>query len=157
MLFRRLTEIPEFEIVAVNDIMPVKNLAYLLKYDSIYGTNFHHISSTENELKVDNINIPAYQLNDPLALPWKDLKVDVVLECSGQFIKKEAAEKHLTSGAKKVLLSTTGAEDIPLHVFGFNENSLEEEVAILSPGGCMTNCSVHVLSLLNSIGIQSLG
>jgi len=155
LLFRRLTEIPEFEIVAVNDIMPVKNLAYLLKYDSIYGTNFHHISSTENELKVDNINIPAYQLNDPLALPWKDLKVDVVLECSGQFIKKEAAEKHLTSGAKKVLLSTTGAEDIPLHVFGFNENSLEEEVAILSPGGCMTNCSVHVISLLNSIGIQS--
>lgn len=155
LLFKRLTDIPQFEIVAVNDIMPVKNLAYLLKYDSIYGTDFHHISSTENGLKVNNINIPAYQLNDPLTLPWKALNVDVVLECSGQFIKKGAAEKHLQAGAKKVLLSTTGAEDIPLHVFGFNENSLEGKVDILSPGGCMTNCSVHVLSLLNSIGIQS--
>lgn len=156
LLFRRLIDIPEFEIVAVNDPMPVKNLAYLLKYDSIYGTNFHTISSAANSVKVDNRDIPAYQQNDPLALPWKDLNVDVVLECSGQFIKKKLAEKHLTSGAKKVLLSTTGAEDIPLHVFGFNQNSLSEDATILSPGGCMTNCSVHILSILNAIGIQSV-
>lgn len=155
LLFRRLIEIEHFEIVAINDLMPVKNLAYLLKYDSIYGTNYHEIRAGENVLKIDHGEIPAFQNADPLHLPWNDLNVDVVLECSGQFTDKESATKHLTAGAKKVLLSTTGAEDIPLRIFGFNQNGATANIDILSPGGCMTNCSVHILYILNSIGIHS--
>lgn len=155
LLFRRLIEIEHFEIVAINDLMPVKNLAYLLKYDSIYGTNYHEIRAGENVLKIDHGEIPAFQNADPLQLPWNDLNVDVVLECSGQFTDKESATKHLTAGAKKVLLSTTGAEDIPLRIFGFNQNGATANIDILSPGGCMTNCSVHILYILNSIGIHS--
>jgi glyceraldehyde 3-phosphate dehydrogenase len=155
LLFRRLIEIEQFELVAINDLMPVKNLAYLLKYDSIYGTFPHEIQSAEQVLKIDQKEIAAYQAEDPLQLPWKDLKVDVVLECTGKFTNKERASRHLTAGAGKVLLSTTGAEDIALHVYGHNQNGSTGSLDILSPGGCMTNCSVHVLYILNSIGIQS--
>ncbi len=155
LLLRRLIEIEPFEIVAVNDLMPVKNLAYLLKYDSIYGTYSHEISTVEQTLKVDQKEIAVYQNADPLQLPWNDLKVDVVLECTGKYTNKDGASKHLAAGAKKVLLSTTGAEDVVLRVYGHNQNGSTESIDILSPGGCMTNCSVHVLYILNSIGIQS--
>ncbi len=156
LLFRRLIENGQFEIVAVNDIMPLKNLTYLLKYDSVYGTFLHEIKGGEHLLKVDQKEIVVYQNDDPLLLPWKDLNVDVVLECTGRFLDKAGASKHLTAGAKKVILSTTGAEDITLRVFGHNHNGSTENIDILSPGGCMTNCSVHVLYILNSIGIQSV-
>lgn len=156
LLFRRLIEIDHFEIVAVNDLMPVKNLAYLLKYDSVYGTNSHEIKAENTILKVGQKEIHAYQNADPINLPWKDLNIDMVLECSGQFTNKKGAAKHITAGAKKVLLSTTGAEDIPLRIFGFNQNESLSGIDILSPGGCMTNCSIHVLHILNSIGIRSV-
>jgi glyceraldehyde 3-phosphate dehydrogenase len=156
LLFRRLTDNSQFEIVAVNDIMPLKNLAYLLKYDSVYGPFNHEIKAGEQFLKVDQKEIAVYQNDDPLQLPWKDLDVDVALECTGKFLDKTGASKHLTAGAKKVLLSTTGSEDITLRVFGHNHNGSSGNIDILSPGGCMTNCSVHVLYILNSIGIQSV-
>lgn len=156
LLFRRLINTGDFEVVAVNDLMPVKNLAYLLKYDSVYGTYSHTIEAGDHALKLDAKQIKVYQIPDPLQLPWKDLKIDVVLECTGQFTNKEGAAKHLTAGANKVLLSTTGADDVQLRVYGFNQNGSTAKVDILSPGGCMTNCSVHVLYILNSIGIQSV-
>lgn len=156
LLFRRLIENKEFEIVAVNDIMPVENLAYLLKYDSVYGTFADGISATNDSLVVNGIKVQAFKDPNPELLPWKELNIDVVLECSGAFTDHAGASKHLIAGAKKVLLSTTGSEDIPLLVYGFNQNGTAKELDILSPGGCMTNCSVHVLYILNSIGIQSL-
>ncbi|HXR84955.1 MAG TPA: type I glyceraldehyde-3-phosphate dehydrogenase [Hanamia sp.] len=157
LLFRRLIENGQFDVVAVNDIMPVDNLVYLLKYDSVYGTFLpNEITSAGQIISVKGKKITALQNADPLQLPWKEMNVDVVLECSGQFINKAAASKHLEAGANKVLLSTTGAEDIPLHVYGFNQNGSLGEIDILSPGGCMTNCSVHVLYILNSIGIKSV-
>ncbi len=156
LLFRRLIDIEHLEVVAVNDLMPVKNLAYLLKYDSVYGTCSHGIDEGEQTLTVDGKEIKVYQNPDPLQLPWKELKVDVVLECTGQFTNQEGAAKHLAAGANKVLLSTTGAEDVELRVYGFNQNGSAGKADILSPGGCMTNCSVHVLYILNSIGIQSV-
>jgi glyceraldehyde 3-phosphate dehydrogenase len=155
LLFRRLTEDPEFEIMAVNDIMPAENLAYLLKYDSIYGTNSNEIKVTPTSLVVKNREIAFFQNDNPEKLPWKDLGIDVVLECSGKFSDKARASKHLHAGAKKVLLSTTGAADISLQVFGFNQNDSVSDIDILSPGGCMTNCSVHLLYILQSIGIRS--
>jgi glyceraldehyde 3-phosphate dehydrogenase len=156
LLFRRLIDDTQFEIVAVNDIMPVENLAYLLKYDSVYGTFQGKIKTDANSLIINEKKITAIQTDDPQQLPWKELNVDVVLECSGKFTDKSGASKHLSAGAKKVLLSTTGGDDIPLLVYGFNQNSSIENTNILSPGGCMTNCSVHVLYILNSIGIKSV-
>ncbi|MEP6627593.1 MAG: glyceraldehyde 3-phosphate dehydrogenase NAD-binding domain-containing protein, partial [Ginsengibacter sp.] len=107
LLFRRLIENDQFEIVAVNDIMPRENLAYLLKYDSIYGAFRQKIGIEESSLVVDGKKIAALQSADPETLPWKELNVDVVLECSGKFTDKASAGKHLHAGAKKVLLSTT--------------------------------------------------
>jgi glyceraldehyde 3-phosphate dehydrogenase len=155
LLFRRLIENNYFEIVAVNDIMPLKNLTYLLKYDSVYGTFKPLIKTEDDSFFVNDKEIAAFQIEDPEQLPWKDLNVEVVLECSGRFTNKTDAEKHLKAGAKKVLLSTTGAEDIPLLVFGYNHNRTITELNLLSPGGCMTNCSIHILYILQSIGIRS--
>ncbi len=156
LLFRRLIKDKELQIVAVNDIMPVDNLAYLLKYDSVYGTYEDQIQATNNSLLLNGTKIPAFKNPDPATLPWKDLNVDVVLECSGAFTDKAGASKHISAGAKKVLLSTTGAGDIPLLVYGFNDNRSIDQIDIWSPGGCMTNCTVQVLRILNLIGINSL-
>jgi glyceraldehyde 3-phosphate dehydrogenase len=82
--------------------------------------------------------------------------VDVVLECTGRFTTLNFATQHLKAGARKVLLSTTGAKDIPLLIYGHNQHSLSKEIDIVSPGGCMTNCSTHLIYLMNSIGIESL-
>lgn len=156
LLFRRLIDNERFEVVAVNDIMPVENLAYLIKYDSVYGTFPSEIKAEGNSLLLNKKKIIALQNEDPENLPWKDLNIDVVLECSGRFVDKAGASKHISAGAKKVLLSTTGADDIPLLIYGYNQNGSIDKIDILSPGGCMTNCSVHVLYILNSIGINSV-
>lgn len=155
LLFRRLMDDQQFEVVAVNDIMPVENLAYLLRYDSIYGTNKNEIKTQGQTLIINQDKIIYVQNDDPGKLPWKELDIDVALECSGKFSDKTGASKHLVAGAKKVLLSTTGADDIPLLVYGHNQNGSIANINILSPGGCMTNCSVHILYILNSIGIIS--
>ncbi len=155
LLFRRLIDDERIEIVAVNDIMSIDNLAYLIKYDSVYGT-FAGDIITENQLiKIQDRKLAVFQMEDPENLPWKNMNVDVVLECSGSFISRAKAEKHIHSGAKKVLLSTTGADDIPLLIYGFNQNRLTDDINIISPGGCMTNCSIHILYILNSISIVS--
>ncbi|HET7118942.1 MAG TPA: glyceraldehyde 3-phosphate dehydrogenase NAD-binding domain-containing protein, partial [Hanamia sp.] len=154
LLFRRLTKNEDFEVVAVNDIMPIENLAYLLKYDSIYGSYHESVKIKDQSLIINENKIIYTQKEDPEKLPWKDLNIDAVIECSGKFSNKTSASKHLIAGAKKVLLSTTGADDIPLLVYGHNQNGSIANINILSPGGCMTNCSVHVLYILNSIGIK---
>jgi len=156
LLFRRLIDHPQIELVAVNDIMPIDNLGYLLKYDSVYGTFPSPLQVTDHTIiHACGKKVAAFQQSHPSQLPWKDLGIDVVLECSGKFSNHLGATEHLKSGAKKVLLSTTGSEDIPLLIYGFNHSSVQEDTRIISPGGCMTNCSVHVLYILNAIGIRS--
>ena len=155
VLFRRLINYPGIELVAVNDIMPADNLAYLLKYDSGYGTFPGAIRLESDEILAEGKKVKVLQTADPSTLPWKTLKVDVVLECTGSFSNLAGASEHLKSGASKVLLSTTGSSDIPLMIYGFNQSSLSPATNIISPGGCMTNCSVHILYILNAIGIQS--
>lgn len=157
LLFRRLVGRTDLELVAINDIMEPANLAYLLKYDSVYGTFAGDMAMQGAEkLVVNGQPIAILQQPDPIKLPWNDLGVDVVLECSGKFTSRAGASTHLAVGAKKVLLSTTGAPEIPLMIYGFNQHLLTPETDIISPGGCMTNCSTHILYLLNSIGIQSV-
>ena len=155
LLFRKLVHHPAIELVAVNDIMPADNLAYLLKYDSVYGTFDSSLVLEDGALVTAGRKIVALQADHPSKIAWDKLKVDVVVECSGKFTKKELAEEHLKAGAKKVLLSTTGSDDIPLMIYGFNHNGLSDDTNIISPGGCMTNCSVHILYLLQAIGIRS--
>ncbi len=155
LLFRRLAEHTELELVAINDIMEPDNLAYLLKYDSVYGTYPVSMKLDGDLLSVGDKTIQVLQQPNPAQLPWKKLGVDIVLECSGRFTSRVKASEHFTAGAKKVLLSTTGSGDIPLMIYGFNQHALTPETDIISPGGCMTNCSTHILYLLNSIGIQS--
>lgn len=155
LLFRKLIHQPGIDLVAINDIMPTDNLLYLLKYDSVYGTFDKELRLEGQQLFVDGKKLSALQIDHPTLLPWKQLEVDVVLECTGQFSSKTSASEHLRSGARKVLLSTTGSDDIPLMIYGFNQNGLAEKTDIVSPGGCMTNCSIHILYLLQSIGIRS--
>jgi glyceraldehyde 3-phosphate dehydrogenase len=156
LLFRRLIDNKNVELVAVNDIMDTDNLAYLLKYDSVYGTFTGNITQKPGVLVANGKEVKAFQQQHPDQLPWKDLNIDVVLECSGQFSNRAAAEQHIKAGARKVLLSTTGSADIPLLVYGFNQHGLTKEETIVSPGGCMTNCSIHILYILNAIGIKSV-
>ena len=155
LLFRKLIDHPGIEIVAVNDIMDPNNLAYLLQYDSVYG-KFEKQISYNQKLFVGKQEVNCFNEPDPLKLPWKDLHVEVVLECTGRFTSQELAAQHLSAGAKKVLLSTTGSDNIPLMIFGHNQQPLANEMDVISPGGCMTNCSTHLIYLMNSIGVESV-
>lgn len=154
LLFRRLLE-DGFELVAVNDVMDADNLAYLLKYDSLYGRLGAPLELQGNELVYGEKKVAVFNEASPLQLPWAALGVDVVLECSGKFTSKDLAARHLAAGAKKVLLATTGSADIPLLIYGFNHHKLTPETDIVSPGGCMTNCVTHILYVLNAIGIDT--
>jgi len=155
LLFRRLVNHSEIEIVAANDIMDLQNLAYLLQYDSVYG-KFELPVRFNQKLVVGDKEIHCFSEPDPLKLPWRHLNVDVVLECTGGFTTIQGASKHLNAGAKKVLLSTTGSNDIPLMIYGHNQQRPANDIDIISPGGCMTNCSTHLIYLVNSIGIESV-
>lgn len=155
LLGRRLIDLPGVELVAVNDIMDTENLGYLLRYDSIYGTLPEPVIHKDGHFIVGSKQIAVFRQEDPRRLPWKELGVDIVLECSGKFSHGEGVNLHMEAGARKVLLSTTGTPDIPLLIYGFNQHALTAETLVVSPGGCMTNCSTHILYLLNSIGIES--
>jgi glyceraldehyde 3-phosphate dehydrogenase len=155
LLCRRLIALDGVELVAVNDIMDPANLAYLLRYDSVYGTLPGAYAYREGQLEINGRKFSVLRQEDASRLPWKELGVDIVLECSGKYSSRGTAEIHLAAGARKVLLSTTGSADVPLLIYGFNQHALEQAGDIISPGGCMTNCATHVLYLLNSIGIES--
>lgn len=156
LLFRRLVKLPAVSVVAVNDLMDAENLAYLVKYDSVYGGAPFDLSFQDNLLKINQLSVPVFCEADPLKLPWKDLEVDIVLECTGAFTKKALAGLHLGAGAKKVLLSTTGAADIPLFIWGVNHTAACWEKDIISPGGCMTNCAASVIQALQPLNFTSL-
>jgi glyceraldehyde 3-phosphate dehydrogenase len=155
LLCRRLTGMSGVEVVAVNDIMDPENLAYLTRYDSVYGTLPGNFSYKEGLLSVNDRTFAVLRQEDASRLPWKELGVDIVLECSGKYSDRQSAGIHLAAGAGKVLLSSTGSTDIPLLIYGFNQHALADAGPIISPGGCMTNCATHILYLLNSIGIES--
>ncbi|PWU00028.1 MAG: type I glyceraldehyde-3-phosphate dehydrogenase [Bacteroidetes bacterium] len=157
LLFRLLLENGKHDLVAVNDIMEPENLLYLLKYDSISGPYPHKLELKDQALLTDNKSVKVLNQAHPEKLPWNELNIDLVVECAGRFTTMQLAGKHLEAGAKKVLLSTTGSEDMPLIIWGVNNEILSKENKILSPGGCMTNCSGTVLKpLLDHFGIESV-
>lgn len=146
----------DIEFVAVNDVTNAKTLAYLLKYDSIYGELEEEISATESEIKIDSHAIKVTSELDPLNLPWKELGVDVVIESTGRFVDRENASKHLTAGAKKVIISAPAKNpDITL-VIGVNDDKYDpEKHNIISNASCTTNSLAPILKvLLDKFGIE---
>lgn len=150
LAFRQIFHKPGFEVVAINDLTSPEMLAYLLKYDSAQKKYelADTISHTDDSIIVDNEEIKIFKEPDPNNLPWKELDVDVVLECTGFFTTKEKSEAHINAGAKKVIISAP-AGDIPTIVYGVNENTLTNEDNIISAASCTTNCLAPMAKFLN--------
>lgn len=156
LAFREMITGTDFDIVAINDLTDAETLAYLLKYDTNHRS-FHEeaISYVDNYLVINNQKkIPIFSEKDPSNLPWKDLNVDVVLECTGLFTKEENARKHLEAGAKKVIISAPAKGNVKTIVYNVNDNILDGSEEIISAASCTTNCLAPVLNVINNnIGI----
>lgn len=158
LAFRRIITTTDFDIVAINDLGSAKDLAYLAKYDSTHRS-FHEdlIKASLDEIIVNDIKrIKVYNETDPENLPWKDLNIDLVLECTGKFTKYEDAYKHIKAGAKKVLISAPSKSDnVKTIVFGVNEDMLNGTEEVISAASCTTNCLAPVAKVLqDNIGIE---
>ena len=145
----------EIEIVAVNDITDNKTLAHLLKYDSILGRLPYDVSATDEDIVVDGKGFKGLAIRDPATLPWKDLGVDVVIESTGLFTKRDAAAKHLDAGAKKVVISAPATgEDVTI-VMGVNDSAYDGSQDIISNASCTTNCLGPLAKVLDDLaGIE---
>ena len=145
----------DIEIVAVNDITDNKSLAHLLKYDSILGRLPYDVSATDEDIVVDGKGFKGLAVRDPATLPWKDLGVDVVVESTGIFTKREAAAKHLEAGAKKVIISAPATgEDITV-VMGVNDGDYDGTQDVISNASCTTNCLAPLAKVLDDLaGIE---
>ena len=151
---RLILEAKDLELVAVNDIAPADNIAYLVKYDSVYGRYGEDVFAKDGTLYVDKKSFKFFSEKDPAALPWKDLKIDIVIESTGRFTEKEDAAKHLQAGAKYVIISApTKSEDVPTVVFGVNDSDKDD--TIISCASCTTNSLTPVVEVIGrNLGIQ---
>ncbi|MCC6954083.1 MAG: type I glyceraldehyde-3-phosphate dehydrogenase [Deltaproteobacteria bacterium] len=145
----------EFELVAVNDLTDAKTLAHLLKYDSVHGKFPLTVEAADGAIKVGGKEIKVLAEKDPAALPWKALGVDVVLECTGIFTKREGAAKHLAAGARKVIISAPANDADATLVYGVNHETYKADSHhVISNGSCTTNCLAPVAKvLLENFGI----
>lgn len=142
----------ELEVVAVNDLTDTKTLAHLLKHDSNFGLYHPGVSFDDTHIIVGGKKIQVCAEKDPSALPWKDLGVDVVIESTGFFTKREDAQKHLDAGAKRVVLSAPGkGDDIPTYLIGVNADKITAEDTIISNASCTTNCITPVMVVLDEV------
>ena len=156
LAFKCLLEKSSVEVVAINDLTDNKTLAHLLKYDSVQGKFNGTVDFTEDHIIVNGQKIVATAERDPANLPWKELKVDVVLESTGFFRSPETAGKHITAGAKKVIISAPASGDIKTVVLGVNDESLTGDETILSNASCTTNCLAPMAKVLDDlIGVES--
>ena len=144
--FRKMFEDDKFDVVAINDLTTTEMLAYLLKYDSVQGNFGHDVDHDEEHIIVGDKKIRIYKEADPAKLPWGELGVDIVLECTGFFASKAKAQAHIDAGAKKVLIS---GSDLPTIVYGVNEKTLTKEDNIISAASCTTNCLAPMAKALN--------
>lgn len=151
--FKQLIALPEIRVVAVNDLVSPQNLAYLLRFDSVYGRYASEILADDESLLVDGTRYRVLREREPAKLPWRDLSVDVVLECTGIFTKQEDMEKHLHAGAGMVILSAPSkSEQVATIVHGVNQNG---DHRIISCASCTTNCVAPVMEILHRrIGIR---
>ena len=144
-----------YDVVAINDLTDIEGLVYLLKFDSVYGRYGKSVSGGKDFIKVGGKKVNIYCEKDPLFLPWKKLKVDVIIEATGCFTNREGAGKHLTAGAKKVVISSPGKNVDRTIVLGVNHASLKKSDKIISMASCTTNCLAPVAKVLSdSFGIE---
>ena len=158
LAFRQMFGAEGYEIVAINDLTSPKMLAHLLKYDSAQGRyeKADTVFAGEDSITVDGKEIKIYAEADASKLPWGEIGVDVVLECTGVYTKKEKAQAHIDAGAKKVVISAPAGNDLPTVVFGVNEDILKPEDTIISAASCTTNCLAPMANTLNKFApIQS--
>ncbi len=156
LVFRLLSKSSNVHIVAINDLVPADNLAYLLEYDSTHGRFHADIKVSENTIIVDGKTTKVFSEKDPKDLPWKDLKVDYVLESTGHFTSLELSQKHLDAGAKRVLITAPGKGDVPTFVMGVNHEKFNPKTdTIVSNASCTTNCLAPITKvLLDNFGIE---
>ena len=157
LAFRQMFGSEQYEITAINDLTSPEMLAHLLKYDTAQKRyEGHTIESTENSIIVDGKEIKIFKEADPSNLPWKELDIDVVFECTGFFTSKEKSMAHINAGAKKVIISAPAGDDLKTIVYGVNENILTSEDNIISAASCTTNCLAPMANALNKYAeIQS--
>jgi glyceraldehyde 3-phosphate dehydrogenase len=156
LAFKCLLEKSNVEVVAINDLTDNKTLAHLLKYDSVQGKFNGTVDYTDDHIIVNGTKITATAERDPANLPWKELNVDVVLESTGFFRSPETAGKHITAGAKKVIISAPASGDIKTVVLGVNDDTLNGTETILSNASCTTNCLAPMAKVLDDLlGVES--
>jgi glyceraldehyde 3-phosphate dehydrogenase len=155
-VLRASMEDPELEFVAINDLTDAKTLAYLLKYDSVHGTLKASVESTQDQILINGKPIKVLAVKDPKELPWKSLNVDVVIESTGRFTDREGAGKHLSAGAKQVIISAPASDPDFTVVLGVNEDKFDPKSHhIVSNASCTTNCLAPVAKvLLENFGIK---
>ena len=158
LAFRQMFGAEGYEVVAINDLTSPKMLAHLLKYDSSQGKYAlaDTVSAGEDSITVDGKEIKIYAFPDANNCPWGELKVDVVLECSGFYTSKEKAQAHINAGARKVVISAPAGNDLPTIVYNVNHTTLKPEDKIISAASCTTNCLAPMAKALNdAFGIKS--
>ena len=155
MVFRAATQnFPDIEIVAINDLLEPDYLAYMLTYDSVHGRFKGTVSVDGNTLVVNGKKIRLTAVKDPAELKWGEVSADIVVESTGLFLTKETAQKHISAGAKKVIMSAPSKDDTPMFVFGVNDKTYAGQ-AIISNASCTTNCLAPIAKVLNdSFGIK---
>lgn len=150
LAFRQMFGNPAFDIVAINDLTNAEDLAYLLKYDSAHGNyKVNSVSFKEGVIVVDGEEIKVYAEKDAANLPWGDLDVDVVLECTGFYTSKDKSQAHIDAGAKRVVISAPAKGGVETIVFNVNDDVLDEGDQIISGASCTTNCLAPVAKVLN--------
>ena len=158
LAFRQMFGAEGYEVVAINDLTSPKMLAHLLKYDSSQGTydKKDTVSAGEDSITVDGKTIKIYKEADANNLPWGELKVDVVLECTGFYTSKDKAQAHINAGARKVVISAPAGNDLPTIVYNVNHETLKADDTIISAASCTTNCLAPMAKALNDLApIQS--
>ena len=151
LAFRQMFDAEGYEVVAINDLTSPKMLAHLLKYDSSQGVYKYAstVEAGEDSITVNGKTITIYKEADASKLPWGELKVDVVLECTGFYTSKEKASAHITAGARKVVISAPAGNDLPTIVYNVNHKTLKPEDTVISAASCTTNCLAPMAKALN--------
>ena len=149
LVFRIIEERDDMEVVAINDLSSPEELAYLLKYDTNHRRYGKEVTHDEDHIIVSDRKIKVYKELEPINLPWKELDVDIVLECTGKFTNKEKAMAHIEAGAKKVLISAPGKGEMKTIVYNVNDEILTDKDIIVSAASCTTNCLAPVLKVLD--------
>jgi glyceraldehyde 3-phosphate dehydrogenase len=145
----------DMEVVAINDLGPVESNAHLLRFDSVHGRFPHEVKVTGDSIVIGDRSIKVTAIRDPAALPWKELRIDIALECTGLFTAKEKASAHLAAGAKRVLVSAPGENADLTVVYGVNHDKLSRDHLVVSNASCTTNCLAPVAKVINdAIGID---